>query len=462
MLTATSDGLSEIIDRSRGNIAKMSKLTRGAIDALKPHEKNDVWLWDSELPGFGVRVQPSGRRLYVVRYKVKDANRTQRKMVLCRYQDAAPEKARGMAREVFQAVARGEDPAAERAPEKKPKPTVTVEDLFTGYVTNLRDKGKASAEVVEYALLKGGKNAADALGRTKHPAAVTSADVVSYVARFYREGHRGAADKARGYIQAAYNWALRSANDYTTLVRRDWGITMNPATSVAKDHGAIKERNRNLNADEIRQLWQACDDHTAGFTEGTEVCIRMMLACGQRVQETLRLCGRELDLDAATWTLPAAKTKGKKRDHTIPLPAIIVPHLRALKDKHGDGTLFPARPGSAHATLRDISVAHAVARWLAMDGVEMEKFQTRDLRRSWKSRAHDAGIDRFTRDLIQQHAKNDTGSKNYDRANYLPQMTEAMEKWSAWLEACVYPTTAPVALIAYVPNSVNNGGHLTN
>jgi hypothetical protein len=60
-------------------------------------------------------------------------------------------------------------------------------------------------------------------------------------------------------------------------------------------------------------------------------------------------------------------------------------------------------------------------------------FQPRDLRRTWKSRAHDAGVDRFTRDLIQQHAKGDTGSKNYDRADYLPQMRAAMTKWNDWL-----------------------------
>ena len=434
----------------------MTKITKGAIDALHSDATKDVWLWDSELPGFGVRVQPTGRKLYLVRYRTKDAYRRQRKMVLCRVSDAPPEKARAMAREVFQAVARGEDPVGKRDNDAAPRNSVTVEDLFNGYVASLKAKGKASAYVVERALLLSRKNAADGLGRRKHPALIKPADVVAYVAGFYREGHRGAADKARGYIASAYSWAIKSENDYTTIVRRDWRITINPAAAVAKDPGAIGVRDRNLSAAEIRQLWQACDDHTAGFTEGTEVCIRMMLACGQRVQETLRMYGCEIDLDAATWTIPAAKTKGKKRDHTIPLPAIIVPYLRELKSKHGDGTLYPGRTGSGHATLRDISVAHAVARWLAMDGVEMEKFQTRDLRRTWKSRSHDAGVDRFTRDLIQQHAKNDTGSKNYDRADYLPQMTEAMAKWSDWLTKCVYPTTATDTEIADAPNLSNN------
>jgi integrase len=140
--------------------------------------------------------------------------------------------------------------------------------------------------------------------------------------------------------------------------------------------------------------------------------------------------------------MPAHKTKGKKRDHTIPLPAILIPDLRKLKDKHGDGPLFKARTGSAQENLGAISVSHAVRRWLEKEDAPLAAFQPRDLRRTWKSRTHDAGIDRFTRDLIQQHAKNDTGSKNYDRADYLPQMTEAMTKWDKWLSAVINPRPA--------------------
>ena len=61
----------------------MPKITKQLIEATKPTEK-DVWLWDAELQGFGVRVQPSGRKTYVLRYRTRDASRTQRKLTLCR------------------------------------------------------------------------------------------------------------------------------------------------------------------------------------------------------------------------------------------------------------------------------------------------------------------------------------------------------------------------------------------
>lgn len=420
----------------------MPKITKNTVESAKPSATVDMWIWDTELPGFGVRIRPSGRKTFVARYRTRDAKKIQRKYTICRCNDTTPDKARAMARDIFTKVAGGADPAADLRPDKEN--TATLEDMFRGHIANMRAKNKVSADEVERVLLLSKNNAADSLGRKTAPADVTATAIVKFVSSFYVAGHRGAADKARGYVAAAFNWAIKSANDYTVEVRRDWGVKHNPAVDVAKDHGAIKVRDRNLDAADIRVLWVACQNGNAGFSEGVEVCLRTMLGCGQRVQETLRMYGSEVDLDEAVWKMPAHKTKGRKRAHTIPLSAHTIPDLRRLKEKHGDGALFPPRSDSEQEVLGSISVAHAVRRWLDQEGNTMERFQPRDLRRTWKSRTHDAGIDRFTRDLIQQHAKNDTGSKNYDRADYLPQMREAMAKWDAWLTIALAGDPAPV------------------
>lgn len=414
----------------------MPKLTKTIIDNTPAPATGDTWVWDSDLEGFGVRVQASGRKTYVLRYRTKDAKRTQRKMTVCRCSDAPPDKARAMARDIFQAVAGGSDPAAERKPAAAS--TITIESMFEARIAAMRVRDRANATEVERVLLRSKNNAADSLGRTTAPADVTANDVVKFVSTFYKAGHRGAADKARGYLAAAFAWAIKSANDYTVASRQDWGLTHNPAADVAKDHGAITVRDRNLDAAELRAVWESCHDGQGGFSEGVEACLKVMIACGQRVQETLRMDGSEVDLDAMVWRMPAHKTKGKKRPHTIPLPRVIIPTLLALKAKHGDGPLFVARTGSTQATLGAISVSHAVRRWCESEDCKMLAFQPRDLRRTWKSRTHDAGIDRFTRDLIQQHAKQDTGSKNYDRADYSAQMRDAMDKWNAWLNGVLF------------------------
>lgn len=427
----------------------MAKLTKTAVDNAKAPEKGDNWVWDSELEGFGVRVQASGRKTYVIRYRAKDASRTQRKLTIARCSDMPPDKARELARKEFAKVAEGLDPTADKKPQpaaELPK-TASVEQMFLGYVASMRAKGKISAVEVERGLLLSKYNAADGLGRTRAAAEVTPADVVKFVSTFFHRGHRGAADKARSYISSAYAWAIKSANDYTSANRQDWGVTTNPASVVAKDPGAINTRDRNLRADELRRLWKATDGQNDGFSLEVAACIRLLIGCGQRVQETLRIAGADLDLKERLWKMPAEKTKGRKLPHVIPIPEQAIPILQLLVDKHGNGFLFPARSGSAAATVKFQSVNQAIRRWLDTPYLGIEHFQTRDLRRTWKSRAHDAGVDRFTRDLIQQHAKNDTGSKNYDRANYLPQMREAMDKWNAWLELVISDGPLPTAQV---------------
>lgn len=380
----------------------------------------------------------------MVRYRTKDADRKQRKLTLCRTADATPDKARALARDVFMEVAAGGDPAAARA-RTKAESTVTLEEMFKARVAYMRSKNIAMTGEVERVLLHAKHNAADAMGRDRAPGEITPDDIIKFVSKHFKEGNRGAADKARSYLSSTFSWAIKSANDYTVVERKDWGVKTNPAADVAKDQGATGVRDRNLSAEEVKIVWEACQGENT-FVEGIAVCLRLIIACGQRVQETLRVEGCEIDLDNRLWTMPKEKTKLKKYDHLIPLPDIIIPDLTRLKAKYGDSWLFPPeRSDSKSAILGSVSVAHAVRRVFDDGIMEIEAFQTRDLRRTWKSRAHDAGVDRFTRDLIQQHAKSDTGSKNYDRANYLPQKREAMDKWSIWLGTLLNGAEPPAA-----------------
>jgi len=47
----------------------MPKITKRFVDSLKPAESRDAFHWDSALPGFGIRVKPSGAASYLVQYR---------------------------------------------------------------------------------------------------------------------------------------------------------------------------------------------------------------------------------------------------------------------------------------------------------------------------------------------------------------------------------------------------------
>lgn len=350
---------------------------------------------------------------------------------LGRYPDMTAAEARRVYREeIVPKLLAGKDPRVTVTAAGKP----TVEKLFEAYVQHMRTLERDSADEVERQLLKAKENAADALGRNRLAGDIEAGDVVEYLAKFHRRGHRSSADKCRSYIHSAFNWALRAANDYTVKDRQDWGIRANPVAAVARDKDATGKRTRNLSADELKVLWAETEPDTNGFSLETAGVIRLVIGTGQRVQEVIRMDGAEVDLGAALWTMPREKTKLKLREHKVPLPHQVVPILRQLVARHGAGPLFPARAGTKGERMDHRSVMSAIDRWRALPGVKFEHFQTRDLRRTWKSRTGEIGISREVRDLIQQHARNDTGSKHYDIADYLPQMRAGMDTWAAWLD----------------------------
>lgn len=319
--------------------------------------------------------------------------------------------------EVRDVLTAGRDPNAVVAMAESP----TIEKLFQAYIQYLRDKETATTHTSEHLLLTGKYNAADLLGRNTIASTIEPADIANVLAKGVKRGARRTTDMQRTAIMAAFNWAMKSTHDYTQENRMDWGLKYNPVAAVPRDAGANKTRERNLSADEMKHVWTSAPDQTGDV-------LRLVMATGQRVIEVMRVEGADVDLKAALWTMPAAKTKGRKQMHIVPLPAQAVEIFQRLIDWHGDGYLFPAREGAKGDIIGIPSVSRAASR---MDGIK--PFQPRDLRRTWKSRAGDAGIDRFTRDLIQQHAQTDTGSKHYDRYDYLPQMREAMNKWEIWL-----------------------------
>jgi integrase len=100
----------------------MPKLTKRIVDAAEA-QAAEYFVWDSDIPGSGLRVLPSGRKGYVVQYR---AGRRSRRISLGPTTVLTCEQARTRAITIVAAARNGQDPAAERDAGRK---AITIKEL---------------------------------------------------------------------------------------------------------------------------------------------------------------------------------------------------------------------------------------------------------------------------------------------------------------------------------------------
>src|ERR1700741_4808306 len=92
------------------------ELNKRNIDSLKP-EANRYTAWDSEISGFGLRITPNGRRVYILKYRVGGR---QGWITIGRHGSPwTPKEARIEAQRLGGEIARGIDPAEKRRGDRK-------------------------------------------------------------------------------------------------------------------------------------------------------------------------------------------------------------------------------------------------------------------------------------------------------------------------------------------------------
>lgn len=106
-------------------------LTKILIDRAEPRAAR-YDLWDGGLSGFGVRVEVSGSKTFIVRYRTDGGGRTapRRFMAIGRYGTVTLDEARKQARLLLSAAAIGNDPAAERQARRKELRVSDLVDLY--------------------------------------------------------------------------------------------------------------------------------------------------------------------------------------------------------------------------------------------------------------------------------------------------------------------------------------------
>jgi integrase len=107
-----------------------ANITKRTVDAAKAH-KTDSYLWDRELHGFGLKVTPAGRKVYLVQYRLGGRKGRTRRVTIGQHGSPwTPRTARTEAGRLLGEIAAGRDPAAERDNAKADKSLGIVLDQF--------------------------------------------------------------------------------------------------------------------------------------------------------------------------------------------------------------------------------------------------------------------------------------------------------------------------------------------
>src|SRR3981081_2589613 len=128
----------------------MTKLPQRAVGAATV-AKGELFLWDDELPGFGLRAKASGAKSFVVQYR--NANARSRRLTIGRYGVLTVEEARKEAKIALAEVLKGADPAESR---KLERGAMTIETLCREYLDRaergliLTRRGEAKSKTTLY------------------------------------------------------------------------------------------------------------------------------------------------------------------------------------------------------------------------------------------------------------------------------------------------------------------------
>src|SRR5262249_16369101 len=181
------------------------RLTKSAIDAL-PTSKSDVVYWDAGYPGFGVKVTPKGRKVFIVLYRTAGAGSKLRKYTIGSYGRVTLHQARVAAQKVFAAKLEGRDPAAEKQAARRRIVADRVEDLLEAFMAQRLWESLSGGGIG--GLLRGevGKTGA---GRSIHE--ISKRDVVEVVAAIEQRGAPVAANKTLKSIKTFLRWCVGHA-----------------------------------------------------------------------------------------------------------------------------------------------------------------------------------------------------------------------------------------------------------
>ena len=363
----------------------------------KPGPKDTI-LFDKALPGFGLGIHPSGRKVWIVQVRIEGRSR---RIVVARHGETELAEARRHACDMLARIRAGGNPADDI---RKEKQTPTLREFADEYLRRCEPHWKPSGRRTMRIYLTAcilpafGRMPLDRIGPE---------DVAAWLDAASRD-KPGAANRALEFLRAmmfrAEEWGLRERDTNPCL-----GIARNPRNNVA----------RFLHTDELAGLGRALDAREARWPEAV-AAIRLLALTGCRRSEVLDLPWRDIGEDVIN--LRDSKT-GPRAAPLGEAARALIETLPGARD--ADAFLFPR-----HAEGRGIWILTNCWRTASADA-KLGRLRLHDLRHTAASQAVMSGENQPQVGKLLGHRRHRTTAAYAHLAD--EHLVEAAAKVGGWI-----------------------------
>jgi integrase len=266
---------------------KVARLTKRTVDAAKPGER-DRFVWDEDQPGFGLKVTPAGRKVFLLQYRLGGRSGRTRRVTIGSLGQLTSDQARADAKRLLRDIGSGIDPAAERTKKKSELTLGAVLDRFLREHVATKLRAKTAEEYERIAKLHVSSRL-----KGRPVGSIERADI----ARLHHEmaDRPYQANRTIAMLSKVFSWAEKHGLRATSE---------NPCRFIEKYTEAKRERF--LSPQELTRLGSSL----AASKENPYAiaAVRLLLFTGARLSEILTLRWDAVDLEGGTARLAQSKT----------------------------------------------------------------------------------------------------------------------------------------------------------
>jgi len=300
-----------------------SRITKTIVDNAQPATRR-YHIHDAEIPGFALKVEPSGSKIYVLDYRANGGGRyaPKKRIKIGKHGVFTPDQARTRAKEYLAKIVMGQDPGADRDAERCKNLFKNVSERYMKeYIThhNKPSTVRGKKHVLHGAIMPHFKNI--------YVEDISRKDVQEWHGKLHKTP-----------INANRSLACLS---HIMKICEDWGLRQpnsNPCLGIKRYRE--NKRERYLNQTELRKLIDTINSAEADGSEERSMMIffRMLIFTGARQGELLTAKWDYVNYEEGALLLPDSKT-GKKK---VNLCAEAIEEIDKLERIAGNPYLFPA------------------------------------------------------------------------------------------------------------------------